>query len=137
MLSLIFIQNFINSLVITIVHTKTFKLRVQNKLSVSFPHDLNKHNVYSGIKLTIRKSMLLMRKSMLILNATTPVLLMDSDVRPVYAVLLSCKYSMICDNCRNSALLKLSWAVGNNLLRWKINWTFCYSICWIIIFKCK
>ena len=60
----------------------------QNKLSVSFLRDLNKHNVYRGIKLTIRKS---------IFNffffdadvdvgtkATTRVLLKDSDVRTVY-----------------------------------------------------
>ena len=32
-------------------------------------------------------------------NATTRVLLMDSDLKPVYAVLFSCKYAMICDNC--------------------------------------
>ena len=32
-------------------------------------------------------------------NVTARVLLMDSDVRPVYAVLLNCTYSVICDNC--------------------------------------
>ena len=32
-------------------------------------------------------------------NATTWVLLMDSDLKSVYAVLFSCTYSMICDNC--------------------------------------
>ena len=32
-------------------------------------------------------------------NATTLVLLMGSDSKPVYAVLISCKYSIICDNC--------------------------------------
>ena len=38
------------------------------KLPVSFLHDLNKHNVYSVIKLsTIRKSMLLLQMSMLVL----------------------------------------------------------------------
>ena len=47
------------------------------------------------LKLTIRKSMLLMEMSML-------VLLMDSGLKPVYAVLFSCKYSMICDNCSES-----------------------------------
>ena len=31
-------------------------------------------------------------------DVTTRVLLMDSDLKPVYAVLFSCKYSMICDN---------------------------------------
>ena len=57
-------------------------------------------DVYNGIKLTIRKSVLLMKMSMLVLyNVTARVLFMDSDVRPVYAVLLSCTYSMICDNC--------------------------------------
>ena len=37
-------------------------------------------------------------------NATTLVLLMDSDVAPVYVVLLSCTYSMICDNCSETEL---------------------------------
>ena len=32
-------------------------------------------------------------------NATTWVLLMDSDLKSVYAVLFSCTYSVICDNC--------------------------------------
>ena len=32
-------------------------------------------------------------------NATTWVLLMDSDLRSVYAVLFSCTYPVICDNC--------------------------------------
>ena len=32
-------------------------------------------------------------------NATIWVLPMDSSLRPVMAVLFSCKYSMICDNC--------------------------------------
>ena len=32
-------------------------------------------------------------------NATTWVLLMDSDLKSVYAVLFSCTYSMICDSC--------------------------------------
>ena len=32
-------------------------------------------------------------------NATTWVLLMDSDLKSVYAVLFSCTYSMISDNC--------------------------------------
>ena len=32
-------------------------------------------------------------------NATTWVLLVDSDLKSVYAVLFSCTYSMICDNC--------------------------------------
>ena len=41
----------------------------QNKLSVSFLHDFNKHNVYRGMKLTIRKSMLLMQMSMWVLNS--------------------------------------------------------------------
>ena len=31
-------------------------------------------------------------------NATTWVLLMDSDLKSVYAVLFSCTYSVICDN---------------------------------------
>ena len=31
-------------------------------------------------------------------NATTGVILMDSDLKPVYAILFSCKYAMICDN---------------------------------------
>ena len=44
--------------------------------------------------------MLLMQMSISVgsTNATTRVLLMDSDLKPVYAVLFSCKYSMICDN---------------------------------------
>ena len=32
-------------------------------------------------------------------NATTRVLLTDSDLKPVYVVLLSCKYAIICENC--------------------------------------
>ena len=32
-------------------------------------------------------------------NASTWVLLMDSDLKSVYAVLFSCPYSVICDNC--------------------------------------
>ena len=32
-------------------------------------------------------------------NATTLVLLMDSDLKSVYAVLFSCTYPVICDNC--------------------------------------
>ena len=36
--------------------------------SVSFLHDLNKHNVYRGMKLTVPKSMLLMQMSMLVLT---------------------------------------------------------------------
>ena len=32
-------------------------------------------------------------------NTTTWVLLMDSDLKSVYAVLLSCTYPVICDNC--------------------------------------
>ena len=32
-------------------------------------------------------------------NTTTWVLLMDSDLRSVYAVLFSCTYPVICDNC--------------------------------------
>ena len=32
-------------------------------------------------------------------NATTWVLLMDSDLRSVYAVLFSCTYPVIYDNC--------------------------------------
>ena len=45
--------------------------------------------------------MLLMQMSISVgsTNATTRVLLMDSDLKPVYAVLFSCKYAMICDNC--------------------------------------
>ena len=77
-LSLIFLQNLINSLVITIIHTETLKAQgnpipclktnASQKLSVSFLHNLNKHNVCSVIKLsTIRKSMLLMQMSMLVL----------------------------------------------------------------------
>ena len=57
--------------------TETLKLSVipylvqkrmhQNKLPVSqFLHDLNKYNIYSGNKLTVRKSMLLMEMSMLV-----------------------------------------------------------------------
>ena len=34
-------------------------------------------------------------------NATIQVLLMDSDLKPVYAVQFSSKYSMICDICDN------------------------------------
>ena len=37
-------------------------------------------------------------------NGTTRVLLMDSDVTPVYAALLSCTYSMTCDNCSETEL---------------------------------
>ena len=42
-------------------------------------------------------------------NATTQVLLMDSDQTSVYiyAVLLSCTYSMICDNCSETELAVL------------------------------
>ena len=32
-------------------------------------------------------------------KATTRVVLLDSDLKPVYAVLFSCKYAMICYNC--------------------------------------
>ena len=32
-------------------------------------------------------------------NTTTWVLLMDSDLKSVYAVLFSCTYPVICDNC--------------------------------------
>ena len=32
-------------------------------------------------------------------NSTTLVLLTDSDLKSVYAVLFSCTYSMICDSC--------------------------------------
>ena len=32
-------------------------------------------------------------------NATTQVLLIDSGLKPVYTLLFSSKYSMICDNC--------------------------------------
>ena len=32
-------------------------------------------------------------------NTTTWVLLMDSDLKSVYAVLFSCTYLAICDNC--------------------------------------
>ena len=39
-------------------------------------------------------------------NATTRVLLMDSDLKPVYAVLFSCKYAMICDNCSETRHFK-------------------------------
>ena len=30
---------------------------------------------------------------------TPRVLLMDSGLKPVYTLLFSCKYSIICDNC--------------------------------------
>ena len=41
-------------------------------------------------------------------NATTLVLLMDSDLKSVYAVLFSCTYSMICDNCSETRHFKNS-----------------------------
>ena len=37
-------------------------------------------------------------------DAITQLSLMNSDLKPVYAVLFSCKYSMICDNCSETQL---------------------------------
>ena len=37
-------------------------------------------------------------------GATTRVLLMTSDLKPVYTVLFSCKYSIIFDNCSETRL---------------------------------
>ena len=40
--------------------------------------------------------------SMLLMEVSMLVLLMDSGLKSVYAVFFSCKYSMICDNCSES-----------------------------------
>ena len=56
----------------------------QNKLSVSFLNDLNKHNLYRGIKTNITEINLIYADVDVGSNATTRVLLKDSDVRPVY-----------------------------------------------------
>ena len=57
----------------------------QDKLSVSFLLDLNKHNVYRGIKLINNTEINFIDADVDVgTNATTRVLLKDSDVRPVY-----------------------------------------------------
>ena len=59
----------------------------------SFLHELNKHNVYRRNECVIGADVDVGT------NATTWVLLMDSDLKSVYAVLFSCTYPVICDNC--------------------------------------